>query len=63
MANKMVKGEAMAVVWHVDELKVSRKEPFEVTKFAQYFSTIYGNKLKVHRGKIQDYLGIDLYDS
>ena len=40
---------------------MSHKESFEVTKFAQYLSTIYGEKLKVHRLNIHDYLGMDLY--
>ena len=50
----------MTVVWNVDGLKVSHKEPFEVTKFAQYLSIIYGEKLKVQRFKVHDYLGMDL---
>ena len=39
---------------------MSHKKPFEVNKFVQYLFTVYGNKLKVHRGKIRDYLGMDL---
>ena len=31
-----------------------------MNKFAQYLLTIYENKLKVHRLKIHDYLGMDL---
>ena len=50
----------MTVVWHVDELKVFHKDLFEVTKFYQYLSTIYGNKLKLHRVKIHDWLVMDL---
>ena len=42
---------------------MSHKDPFEVNKFSQYLSTIYRNKLKVHRGKIHDYPEIDLYYS
>ena len=59
-AKKLVKGEAMKVVWHVDYIKVSYKYLFVVTNFAQYLSTIQGNKFKVHRGKIHDYLERDL---
>ena len=42
----------MKMVCHVDDLKLSHKDSFEVTKFAQYLLTIYGKKCKVHRGKI-----------
>ena len=38
---KLVKGELMIVLWHVDDLKLSHKDPYEVTKISQYFSTIY----------------------
>ena len=50
----------MTVTWHVDDLKVSHKDPFEITKFATYLSSIYGKKLSVKRGKVHDYLGMDL---
>ena len=60
VAKKMVKGEAMTLVWNVDNIKVSHKDLFEVTKFSQYLFTIYGNKLKVHSGNIHNYLGIYL---
>ena len=56
----MVKGEAMPVVWHVDDLKVSHKGPSEVTNFSQYLLKLYRNKLKVYRLKIHSYLRIDL---
>jgi hypothetical protein len=35
-------------------------DPFQVTKFAAYLATIYGNRLVVHHGPIHDYLGMDL---
>ena len=60
VSNKLVKGEAVAVVCHVDDIKVLHKDPFEVTKFALYLSTVYRNKLKLHRVNIHDYLVIDL---
>ena len=56
VASKLVKGGFMTVVWRVDDIKLFHKDPFEVTKFSQYLLTIYGNKLKVHRWKIHDYL-------
>ena len=51
--------EAMTVVWYVENPKLSHKYPFEANKFAQYFLTIYGNKLKVHIGNIHDYIVMD----
>ena len=50
----------MTVTWHVDDLKVSHKDPAEITKFANYSAVIYGKALTVHRGKIHNYLGMDL---
>ena len=49
----------MIVVWHVEDLKVSHVDIFEVTKFVGYFSRIYGGHI-FYREKVQDYLGIDL---
>jgi hypothetical protein len=50
----------MMVTWHVDDLKTLHIDPFQVTKFAAYLATIYGNGLVVHRGPIHNYLGMDL---
>ena len=57
LANNMVSNKQMEVVWHVDDLKVSHINRFEITKFAGYGSIIYG-KLTVHSKKVYDYLGI-----
>ncbi len=48
------------MTWHVDDLKVSHVNPFQITNFAAYLATIYGNSLMVHRGEVHDYLGMDL---
>ena len=50
----------VTVTWHVDDLKVSHVDPFQVTRFAEYLASIYGEKLTVNRGKVHDYLGMDL---
>ena len=47
VANKDINGEQMTVVWHIDNLQVSHKDPFEITIFARYLSRIYGEKLTV----------------
>ena len=53
----------MIGVWHFDDLKVLHENSFEVNKFAQYFPTIRGNKIKVHIVNTHDYLGMGLDSS
>ncbi len=60
VANATVAGSQTTVTWHVDDLKTSHIDPFQVTKFAAYLATIYGNGLVIHCGPIHDYLGMDL---
>ena len=50
----------MTITWHVDDLKVSHIDPFQITKFASYLGSICGEGLMVHCGKVHDYLGMDL---
>jgi hypothetical protein len=59
VANKMINGKQMTMIWHVDNLNASHVDAFELTKFASYLSSIYGG-LAVHQGKKHDYLGMDL---
>ena len=42
VANKMINDKHIMVLWHVDDLKVSHVNRFEITKFAGYLSSIYG---------------------
>jgi hypothetical protein len=56
----MINGKQMTKTWHVNDLKVSHVDPFQITKFAAYLAAIYGNGLVVHQGKIHNYLGMDL---
>ena len=60
VTNAMINGHQMNMTWHVNDLKVSHKNPFKITKFATYLVSIYGEKLSVKRGKVHDYLGMDL---
>ena len=60
MANADISGNQITVTWHVDYLKVSHKDHFEIKLFAQYLSTKYGEQLDVKCGKVQDCLGMDL---
>ena len=60
VANMDINGKQMTVVWHVDDIHASHEDPFEITKLAVYLSTLYGEKLTVNRGKVHNYLGMDL---
>ncbi len=60
VVNATINGKQMAITWHVNDLKVSHVDPFQITKFAAYLASIYGNGLVVYRGKVHDYLGMDL---
>ena len=42
VSEKIFNKEMITVVCHVDDQKVSHKESFEVTKFDQYLSKLYG---------------------
>ena len=48
----------MTIVWHVDDLKVSHKDPFEITKFTIYLTKFFGKNIMVKHGKVNDFLGI-----
>ena len=50
----------MTVTWHVYDLKVSHKDPFEITLFAHYLSTKYGEHLSMKFGQVHDHIGMDL---
>ena len=50
----------MTVTWHVDDLKISHKDSREVNKCIEFFRKIYGDRIKIHRGKVHDYLVMGL---
>ena len=56
----MINNKHMMVVLHVDDLKVSHVNSFEITNFAGYLSSIYG-LLTVHRVKLHEYFSMYLY--
>ena len=58
VANKLINGSQMTVMWHVDDLKISHKESTYVIKFIHNLGQIYGSKLTVTRGKVHSYLGM-----
>ena len=64
VANMMVNGAQCTVYWHVDNLKVSHVDEAVVTVFSLKPADSYKGIVKTHRGKVFDYLGMDLdYDS
>ena len=36
VANDMIESHQMTVKWHMDDLKVSHNDPYQITKFASY---------------------------
>ena len=49
VANMVTAGGQMTVIWHVDDLKVSCKDGFEITKLIHYLNKIYGGKIAAKR--------------
>ena len=49
----MVNGSQMTVVWHVDDMKVSHKSEYDITRFADYLISIYVG-LSSSYGKVHD---------
>jgi hypothetical protein len=60
VANKMVNGKQFTTTWYVDDLELSHVDDKEVTKMIVWLKNIYGNDMRVSRGKKHDYLGMDL---
>ena len=67
MANKIVDGAQLKFVWHVDELKVSHMDTGVVTRMSVWLQKTYkrlfedgSGAMKLKRGKIHEYLGMQL---
>ena len=56
--NKSINGSQCTITFHVDDLKISHKDPQVVSDIISMLSGIYG-ELSVSRGKNQTYLGMD----
>ena len=48
------------IIWHIDDLVVSSKLNFKLTKLSCYLAGIYRPKLTMHTKRKRDYLGVDL---
>ena len=60
VANREINGSQQTVTWHVDDLKVSHVDPVVNTQLIKSLAKIYGPGITVSRGKVHDYLGMDL---
>ena len=53
----------MTVTWRVGDFKISQNDSLDVAKFLHRFGLIYSERMTLHRGKVHDYLGMDLHFS
>ena len=60
VVNKMVDGAQMTVCWHVYGLKISHRDEEIVTAFSVDMANIYGSNTTISRGRVHDYLGMEL---
>ena len=60
VANRMVDGFQQTLIWRVDDLKMSHKDAAVNTQTIKTLAKIYGPGITVSRGKVHDYLGMDL---
>ena len=63
VANKMIDGHQITVCWHVDDLLIGHKNHDVVTQFTRWLQQRYetpDKPLKVTRGPIHDYLGMNI---
>ena len=59
VANKNINGQQCTIAWHVDDLKISHKDPKVVDKIIEELEEKYG-KMTVTRGKHHTYVGINI---
>ena len=57
---RMVNGAHCTVCWHVDALKVFHVDEAVVTAFLLKLADVYKGRVKIRRGKVFDYLEMDL---
>ena len=49
----------MTIIWHVNNLKISHLDGWEITKIIKWLGKIYGD-IKVKRGRKHHYLRMDM---
>ena len=67
VANNTINRKQLTLVWHVENIKASHVEEEVVTRMAKWLRKIYkrlfkdgSGKMKLCRGKVHDYLGMNL---
>jgi len=62
VVNKMIDGKQCTIVWCVDDLKISHVDPAVVEDIVSRLHDQYGKEepISVHRGKVHNYLGMQL---
>ena len=62
VANKIINGKQCTIVWHVDDLKISHVDTSVVDEVIENLRSEFGKvgELTVNRGKVHDYLGMEL---
>ena len=62
VANKIINNHQHAITWHVDDVKSSHIDPAVNDSFAKWCDRKHGSvgKVKVKRGLVHDYLGMNL---
>ena len=60
VANKTINGHQCTLTWHVDDLKISHKDPAVVTQIIEDLKNTFATlgELSISRGKRHDYLGM-----
>ena len=60
--NKDTKGEQCKILWHVDDIRTSHRDPKVVTTIIDIISHVYGrdSPLTVACGKFHEYLGMTI---
>jgi hypothetical protein len=60
VANKIVNGKQLTIVWHVDDLKISHKDSKVVDIMLDKLNNECGKvgKMTIRRGAVHDYLGM-----
>ena len=60
VANKTINGHQCTLTWHVDNLKISHKDPAVVTQIIEDLNNTFATlgELSISRGKRHDYLGM-----
>ena len=59
VANREINGSQCTILWHVDDVKISHKDPEVVTKIIKQLEDVYG-VMNVTRGKKHVYVGMTL---